>query len=580
MELNICEDRQKILDEEGHILVTGGPGSGKTTIALKKALLEIEGRSDSQKKILFLSFSRAAVSRVLDSAQQWIPKEYLARLEVQTFHSFFWTVVKTHSYLLGYPKKLSILLPHDELAINHGLKEGDNGWGDWLQERDRLFVEDGRISFDYFSATALRLFSEAEDIKRLISFKYPLIIVDEAQDTDEVQWECVKLLAQNSQLLCLADLEQQIYDFRPGVSLERVSEIQDELTPCYVDLGSQNNRSPDSEILDFGNDLLAGRPKRGKYNGISRAYYQERADTRDMSIRQSVGRLKGIIQKETGNLPESIVILSSSNRGVGTVIRALRGENEQSLIPHKVAFDENKALLSSRLIAFIMEPKDYENLHIEKAEFLRLLSDIWMSKGGKGAVKDAETWLTYRNSLLDTGTCRNVNLIKAISALFENVEQNFYEGNPINDWNKVRRLLRDSGDARFREVESAVQYLIAFNRGSAISSGLNETWMLNDCYLHARSALDVALTQEQLMSDDNDVSGLHVMTMHKSKGKQFDGVIIFHEENMSPLTMYHDKAPFSKSKKLLRVSVTRASKHVLFLTGVFSPPVILNGFDF
>ena len=42
MTLIICKERQKILDEVGHILVTGGPGSGKTTIAIKKATERIE----------------------------------------------------------------------------------------------------------------------------------------------------------------------------------------------------------------------------------------------------------------------------------------------------------------------------------------------------------------------------------------------------------------------------------------------------------------------------------------------------------------------------------------------------------
>ncbi len=580
MNIEICEDRQLILDETGHTLVVGGPGSGKTTIALKKALLKLEGDS-SVKKVLFLSFSRAAVARILDSAKEWIPDELLSRIDMQTFHSFFWNIIKTHSYLLGYPRKLSILLPHDEAALNKGIKDSDeNEWSQWLLERERLFEEEGKIPFDFFSRTAVRLLSEAEDIKKLVSLKYPLIIVDEAQDSDEQQWQCVKLLAEYSQILCLADLEQQIYDFRPGVSSERVTDIQAELTPLFVDLGTQNNRSPDSDILDFGNDLLRGTAKDKPYNGVKRTYYQERADKRDKSIRQSVGMLRNMIVKSTGSVPDSMAILASSNRGVSTIIKALRGNDEQSHIPHKVAFDETKALLSSRLVAFLLEPKDHENIHQEKAEFLRLLSDIWLSKGGVGARHDATNWLVYRDNLIESGTCRNVPLIRAISGIFDRINEEPFEGIPSKDWLKIRYLLRENGDARFKEVDYSVQYLMAFNRGQIIASSLSDLWLSHGSYVNARIAIDTALTQEQLMSDDNDVSGLHVMTMHKSKGKQFDGVIIFHEENISPLTTYRDEEPYLKSKKLLRVSVTRASKQVLFLTGVVSPPAILNGYQF
>lgn len=38
--MEICELRQKLLDHDGHALVIGGPGSGKTTIALKRPFFE------------------------------------------------------------------------------------------------------------------------------------------------------------------------------------------------------------------------------------------------------------------------------------------------------------------------------------------------------------------------------------------------------------------------------------------------------------------------------------------------------------------------------------------------------------
>jgi DNA helicase-2/ATP-dependent DNA helicase PcrA len=171
-------------------------------------------------------------------------------------------------------------------------------------------------------------------------------------------------------------------------------------------------------------------------------------------------------------------------------------------------------------------------------------------------------------------------LTRAISSIFDRINDEPLTGTPSKDWLKVRSLLRESGDSRFKEVDYSVQYLMAFNRRQIIASSLSDLWLNHGAYVNARIAIDAALTQEQLMSDDNDISGLHVMTIHKSKGKQFDGVIIFHEENISPLTIYRDEPPYLKSKKLLRVAVTRASKQVLFLTGVISPPAILNGYQF
>ena len=57
---------------------------------------------------------------------------------MQTFHSFFWSLLKTHGYLLGVPRSLSILLPQDEKALSGGINDDDEGWPVWCDERERL----------------------------------------------------------------------------------------------------------------------------------------------------------------------------------------------------------------------------------------------------------------------------------------------------------------------------------------------------------------------------------------------------------------------------------------------------------
>src|SRR5690606_24089359 len=102
--LEICQLRQGLLDCTGHALVLGGPGSGKTTIALKKAVTRIASGMEDWQSVLFLSFSRAAVARVGEAMRQQVPKKQRTMLSMQTFHSFFWSLISTHGYLLGAPR--------------------------------------------------------------------------------------------------------------------------------------------------------------------------------------------------------------------------------------------------------------------------------------------------------------------------------------------------------------------------------------------------------------------------------------------------------------------------------------------
>ena len=218
---------------------------------------------------LFLSFSRAAVARILDAAKLEATAAEQEQLSIQTFHSFFWDILKAHAYLLGAPRKLSILLPQDEKALNGGIDDEDDEWDQWLIERERLFREEGRIAFDLFAPNATRLLATSSHLLSSLARRHPIIIVDEAQDTGQFAWQCVEMLAPHAQIVCLADLEQQIFDYLPGVGPERIAAIRAALHPLEVDLGTQNHRSPDSEILIFANDILAGQARGAPYKGIS-----------------------------------------------------------------------------------------------------------------------------------------------------------------------------------------------------------------------------------------------------------------------------------------------------------------------
>ena len=205
-----CALCESVMACEGHALVIGGPGSGKTTLALRKAVKRIRDGLLPGQSALFLSFSRAAVARILDASKLESSKAEQAQLSIQTFHSFFWDVLKAHAYLLGAPHKLSILLPQDEKAMSGGLGDEDEGWDEWVFERERLFREEGRIAFDLFAPNATELLARSSHLLSSIAGRHPIIIVDEAQDTGQFAWQCIQMLAPHTQVLCLADLEQQI----------------------------------------------------------------------------------------------------------------------------------------------------------------------------------------------------------------------------------------------------------------------------------------------------------------------------------------------------------------------------------
>lgn len=574
MALVICAQRQSILDEDGAILVTGGPGSGKTTIALAKARLVIERGLSPGQSVLFLSFSRAAVARVAEASKMQLPAALQGKLSIQTFHSFFWRILQAYGYLLGAPRSLRLLLPHDEAAMRH---EFENNGGDWNVERERLFRETGRVAFDLFAPKAHELLSRSARLRELFSSCYPLIVVDEAQDTAEDQWQCVRLLSAGTQMMCLADLDQQIYDFRPGVSSDRVTHIMAALQPLRVDLAGENHRSPNSEIVAFANDVLLNTPRGGAYLGVSRMNYRANREYRDRAIRQAIGiAIQRAKEAAQGDI-ESLAVLATWGRGVNVISRALTGDGT-NLIPHRVMIDEASVLLSSRMVAFMLEPRRpaAEEL-LDLADGLGLAATVFQARGGNTNLATAQRLATSAVQGR-TGTPPRTNGVasKLLDAV-RTLRTHEFTGDPKRDWLDARSILRNAGANPFQAIAEDAEQLVAFQRGRRISAALTELWQTQGAYRNARSALDAVIAEDQLLSGGNDLKGIYVMTIHKSKGKEFDAVIIFDDPNSSPLLFTQEAAPYPRCRKLTRVGITRARHHVLMLCDAFTPTALLQG---
>jgi DNA helicase-2/ATP-dependent DNA helicase PcrA len=575
----ICPERQKLLDCKAHAVVTGGAGSGKTTIALKKAVVRIQAGLLPGQSVLFLSFSRNAVARILQVARLELTREGRVLLHVSTFHAFFWELLKTHAYLLGAPSPLKILMPQDEKVRNGGIKEDDDEeeWKAWLAAREQIFHSEGLIAFDLFAPKAAELLSRSAWIPRLIQQRFPLIIVDEAQDTGPDAWHCIEILAAGSQIVCLADLEQQIFDHLPGIGPERLDEIKTALRPTEVDLGSQNLRSPGSQIAEFGQDIIAGRVRPGGYKGVSNMSFAPKADLHT-TLRTALGCLQKRVYAEKQAWADTIAILVPNAKEATAVSAALNAGAKP--IPHKLMFDEDEARLAARFAAYLLEPRDAKPLASQVEEALSLLHELRRAAGAK---TDAARLLKWSVGC-KAGKISDAALVKELQKLLTTLTSASFTGDPKRDWSSVKASLRASGQALFQSVASHLDYLVAFNRGRRIGAGLGSAWEQGSSYAGARDILDNALAQDLILDGVDDPDGIQVMTIHKAKGKQFDGVIVLRRQRhdgkqiMSNFIWRDDAPPYRRSRKILMVAVTRARVHTMLVQQVWPECPITRGY--
>ena len=209
-------DKQKdILRAEGHALVTGGPGSGKTTVSILKAAKVVREGLLHPRRVLFLSFARATVSRVLEAINEEaeLSPEIRLQIEVDTYHSFFWRLIRSHGYLLGLPRRLSVLTPPSEAVALSDIRN-EYGPAEKLAQEERqekqrrederrlcIALKEGRVCFDLFAEFAGQLLHGSEKIRRLVANAYPTIVLDEFQDTANGQWNVIRALGSQQSAL-------------------------------------------------------------------------------------------------------------------------------------------------------------------------------------------------------------------------------------------------------------------------------------------------------------------------------------------------------------------------------------------
>lgn len=109
--------------------------------------------------------------------------------------------------------------------------------------------------------------------------------------------------------------------------------------------------------------------------------------------------------------------------------------------------------------------------------------------------------------------------------------------------------------------------------GDPIAMALSELWARTATYTGAVERVTAILDQQRLVGADRPPRGCILMTIHKSKGKEFDAVVIV-EGYRGGALLKEDEAPkFENSRRVLRVGITRARHAVRIVRPADATPL-------
>ncbi|MCR4470022.1 UvrD-helicase domain-containing protein [Burkholderia sp. SCN-KJ] len=601
--MNLTKDQQRVMNASGHLLVTGGPGSGKTTVSILKAIKIAGSELATGQKILFISFSRAAVSRVEEAIEREkkIQPEQKCRIDFETYHSFFWRILKSHGYLIGLPRRIEILTPPIEAValeatrakfpvrrLTDAHKEA-KGLAEEM-ERNRLAMNEGRICFDLFATFAGDILYGSDRVSRLLSDMYPVVILDEFQDTNNAQWRVAQALGKYSRLIALADPGQRIYE-SIGADPARLKQFRTVFKPVEVDLGTDNHRSSGTEIGKYGNDLFTGKLRQQTYEGVGVQYFEPDVDSAmTMLVMTTYAALQRLVKPGTKDW--SVAILVPTKKMARLVSDALRRPPvRMPEISHISVVEAEADALSSDIIALLMQPASGRQ-HF--AQLIDLLLDYYLGKGGDEPTQRAwneaaslrKAYAELLVAQVNGKTVRKNSIIVNVLAVYERVCALQLTGDPDADWCAVKHVLEVGASKHLREVAVDARTIRILDVGTLLRQELSQDWRDNGAYRNALEVTRQAFIQQNFSTFEKPESGVIVMNMHKVKGKQFDEVIIFEgwpvkRKGLPPFNddrIVRSNSPENindEARNSLRVSVTRAKRKVTILTPRSDPSVLL-----
>lgn len=600
--LNGLNEQQKeaVLTTEGPVMAIAGAGSGKTSVLTKRIAHLIYDKNVPIENILAITFTNKAAaemkSRIYDEISIFSRKMWIS-----TFHSMCARILREHIELLGYDKQFQIIDDDDtKQLVKNLLKKQDvdiklftpksvrnlvqkvkqdanfidgieQPLKDVVSTTARMYTDymydSNLLDFDDLLLLTIRLLKEQNHIREYYHKLFQYILVDEFQDTNDVQYDLVRLLVnENENVFIVGDEDQSIYAFR-GANIKNIQRFKKDFSHPRVILLEQNYRST-NKILNAANTIIKNNKTRipknlfsTKGDGENIIYYK--GPTARDEVEYIALAIRKLVRK--GYTFNDMAILYRAN----STSRQYEEIFMQKQIPYRLfgntSFFKRKEIKDiAAYMRFLINPDDLYS-------FTRIISTPRRGIGPKTidkvfeygetngvplsqALEDSSQYLSPRQVNLVQGFLNEIKMCQ--KALEENPLEDIID--TLLDKTGYLEMLKqdDKGDVRY---ENILELKTLLNESKTTYEEMSKHEQLSFVLE------DIALKSEETKEDVED--GVTLCTLHAAKGLEFKVVfIVALETGMFPLYQSLDSLKeLEEERRLMYVGVTRA-KEMLFLT--------------
>ncbi len=581
--ISIAEEKKAIIKSSSHrILVTAPPGTGKTfTTILKAKQIINSGFLNNDQKILILTFTNNAIRQIEETKKELLSSDEIKKVRIQTYYSLYIDLIKKFGRYIGLPNNFTVMnsyiwsyyynkflekynlssskkikqLYSDAIAYKYNLisfnkknYELINNAASYLSDtHSNLKI----IDFNSIRNYAVHIISGSKFIRNSYNNRFPYIIIDEFQDTNNLEWLFIKNLVKKSALMCLADNNQQIFRFK-GASITRLDEFQQTYSnEDFNHFFLENNYRNSEDIKIFADNILKMKNNYCR-NSSFPVGNQIKIETNFFDLENQVYSKKWSIVKDIKN-HKRIGILTKTKSDAEKISSCLNKstDNTNQIYHHLIKDNDRKnLLLDIKLnIMLILLNNGNSSIYIELAKNLDVFT--------KQRYEFENKWTSIRKEINDEIIFQIENLHsnskakKILDLLVDNSKKSFEDS-----YFEVMKYFNDWLDDFDLEKANKLFYKIQKTEKDKSISKIKAVEVYKQNKLREINANKFL-----------DEKGIYVMNMHKSKGKQFDVVYIFNfNDKIIPHKNEIENQNYQDSLNLFYVSVTRAKKKLYILS--------------
>ncbi len=594
--------REAVLTTEGPVLMLAGAGTGKTAALTARLAHLVRMRLAWPSEILCVTFTNRAAREMRERVGHLIGPAVEGMPWLGTFHAIAAKMLRRHAELVGLQANFTIIDTDDQLRLlkqliqaegiddkrwparllascidrwkNRGLSPGDldaaenesyaNGKG---QQFYRLYQERlkalNACDFGDLLLHMLNVLRGHREILEQYQQRFKYVMVDEYQDTNQVQYLWLRLIAQVRKNICVVgDDDQSIYSWR-GAEVANILRFEKDFPGTKVIRLEQNYRST-PDILAAASGLIGVNSQRlgktlwtaanggdklrviGVWDGPEEA---RRVAEEIERLEREGARLEQVAilvraQFQTREFEDRFITIGLNYRIIGGFRFYERAEVRDALAYLRVIAQPSDDLAFERI--YNTPKRGLGDKTLEKLHRHARARGVPLSLAAIEIVDTDELAARARQTLL------------ALMRDFARWRDAVKTSSPAE---LARTLLDESGYTAMLQAEKSAEAAGRLENLSELVRAMEEYETLGDFLEHVSLVMD-----NEAASDQEKVT---IMTMHAAKGLEFDNVFLpGWEEGVFPSQRSLDEgglASLEEERRLAYVAITRARRRCTIL---------------